>query len=114
MLAFGIVNKYTVSRAVRFVESTKRFDSLFTILNKEDKFYNIMKKILGKRDRIEEFAKYPKPEDDNITVVTRPGQITEAGDEYHGEWSTINKRHGFGLCMFAAACSLYEGYWKDD
>ena len=37
-----------------------------------------------------------------------------SGDEYSGEWSSSGKRHGFGVCVFAASSFLYEGYWRED
>ena len=63
---------------------------------------------------LEEFPEQPRPEDDGIVVRARPTRITTAGDEYTGEWSPIDKRHGFGKCMIAAGAFFYEGYWKDD
>ena len=73
-----------------------------------------MGKIESKRASLEEFSRYPLPIDDNTEVELRPTQITTSGDEYSGEWSSLGKRHGYGVCLMVATSCLYEGYWKDD
>ena len=52
--------------------------------------------------------------DDDTEVQERPTQILPSGDEYSGEWSSADKRHGFGVCIMVSTSCLYEGYWKDD
>ena len=114
VLAFGVVHRNTISRAVRFDESAKRFESLFTILNKANDFEKLMTAIERKRSSLLDFSKHPRPVEDGVQVEVRPTQITNSGDEYSGEWSMTGIKHGFGVCIIVAASCLYEGYWKDD
>ena len=114
VLAFGLVNKGTISRVVTFCESTKRFESLKTIFNKLNYTRSKIGELWSRKADLEQFERYPRPIGDKTEVKERPTQITALGDEYSGEWNSVGKRHGFGVCVFAVSLCLYEGYWKDD
>ena len=66
VLAFGVVNKDTISRAVRFDESESRFQTLSTVLNKENDSKRKMEELESKRASLVEFSVHPRPQEDQV------------------------------------------------